>query len=95
MGSRDHGITERFGYHVRRWRLEAGITQEALADAVGLTRTSIVNIERGRQAVSVDRLPAFAVALNVQVTDLFDPLPTVCPLCNQNLPDQEGDHGTT
>ncbi|MBI3916124.1 MAG: helix-turn-helix transcriptional regulator [Betaproteobacteria bacterium] len=47
------------------------LTQDALAKKVGLTRTSIINIEKGRQQVLVHTLEEIARALNASVTDLM------------------------
>lgn len=41
------------------------MTQEQLAKAVGLTRTSIVNIEAHRQAITLQTLYALGKALGV------------------------------
>lgn len=38
-----------FGRRVKAARLDAGLTQVRLAEAIGLTRTSVANIEAGRQ----------------------------------------------
>jgi transcriptional regulator with XRE-family HTH domain len=48
-------------YHFRK---EAGLNQEELATKVGLTRTSIVNIEAGRQRLPIHVLANIAEALN-------------------------------
>lgn len=49
---------------IRRARREAGLQQQELADALGLTRTSISNIERGKQGLSVDMLYSISAHLN-------------------------------
>lgn len=51
-----------------------GFTQQQLADAAGLTRPSIVNIERGRQKVMLHSLYSMAAALRVPVSDLLPPI---------------------
>lgn len=43
----------------------SGMTQEKLGNLVGLSRTSITNIERGHQHVSLHHLFAIADALRV------------------------------
>ena len=58
------------GERVRALREKRHLTQEALADQVGLSRTSVTNIERGRQAVLVHQLLLFAKALDAKLTDL-------------------------
>ena len=47
------------------------MTQQALADAVGLTRTSIVNIEAHKQSMSLPTLWHIARALGVPVRKLL------------------------
>jgi transcriptional regulator with XRE-family HTH domain len=52
------------------------LSQEALAKAVGLTRTSITNIERGRQPVNLHTLYVMADILRLDVADLLPSLPS-------------------
>jgi transcriptional regulator with XRE-family HTH domain len=59
------------GERIRQWRLDRGMTQIDLADKVRLTRTSIVNIEAGRQRPLPHTLYLFAYALRVSVHDLL------------------------
>lgn len=58
------------GLRIQRARARLALTQEALASLVGLTRTSVVNIEKGRQKVLVHTLVRFARALKVGVETL-------------------------
>jgi transcriptional regulator with XRE-family HTH domain len=53
----------RFGKNLRNVRLACGVTQGTLGNRVGLTRTSIVNIEQGRQRILLDDIQKFARAL--------------------------------
>lgn len=62
------------GELVRSERLKRKLTQEDLALRVGLTRTSINNIERGRQNIQIDTLYRIAEALYVPVNALLPPL---------------------
>lgn len=57
---------ERFGERVRRARIACGMNQQALGAAVGLNRTSISNIEKGRQRVALHMLYEFAAALRLE-----------------------------
>jgi DNA-binding XRE family transcriptional regulator len=45
---RDHVGTETFAAMVQRWRHNANLTQEGLAERSGLSPRSIQNLERGR-----------------------------------------------
>lgn len=67
-------LYETIGENIRRYReqLPQGkMTQGALADAIGMERTSISNIEKGTQKVSVVALYQIAAALRVSVADLL------------------------
>ncbi len=59
------------GKLVRTERERAKLTQDELAHRVGLTRTSISNIESGRQKIQVHTLYALAEALHVSADTLL------------------------
>ena len=61
----------RVGTNVRRLRLEAGLTQEALAIESGLSRNQLIELEHGRRGVLFERLEDLAVVLNVPVSRLL------------------------
>lgn len=61
--------------NIRRLRLAAGLSQEALADAAGLDRTYVSALERSRYAVTVDVLERLALALDVDPAELIRPTP--------------------
>jgi putative transcriptional regulator len=59
--------------HVRRHRRAIdGLTQEGLAERVGVTRQTIISIERGNYDPSVGLALRLARALGVPVEDLFE-----------------------
>ena len=59
------------GKLVRTRREQAKLTQDELAQRVGLTRTSISNIESGRQKIQVHTLYTIAEALHVPADALL------------------------
>lgn len=59
------------GRRIREAREENKLTQEDLGKLVNLTRTSITNIERGKQKIPIDSLYYFAKILNVNVFSLL------------------------
>lgn len=67
-------LNEQFGRQLLEQRTSVGMTQEELASASGISRVSIVNIERGRQGVSLSTLYRLADALGLAPNEL---LPTV------------------
>lgn len=56
---------------LREIRSRNGLTQEALADAVEVTRQTIIAIEKGKFGPTVSLALALAQVLNVRVEDLF------------------------
>lgn len=59
--------------NVRRFRHLSGLTQEALAERVGLTAQSVSAIERCKRNVALDVLVRLADAFGVSVAELFTP----------------------
>jgi transcriptional regulator with XRE-family HTH domain len=59
------------GKLVRAAREKGGMSQEALAASVGLTRSSIANLERGRQKIQIHTLYAIAAALGKRPEDIL------------------------
>lgn len=58
--------------HIRRFRFERGeMTQEALAQACGVTRQTIIALEAGRYAPSLELAFRIARTFGVGVEDVF------------------------
>jgi transcriptional regulator with XRE-family HTH domain len=70
MASPKGPFYERLGRQIATARRERRLSQSRLAAAVQLTRTSITNIEKGRQVVAVHTLVQFAETLGVSLADL-------------------------
>lgn len=60
-----------FGRRVREHRERMAVSQEAFADIVGLDRTYVSSIERGRRNVSLENICRLASALKVDAGDLI------------------------
>lgn len=71
------------GALIRKIRTERGLTQQELADKLQMTRTSVTNIETGRQHIQLDLLYETARVLEVSVAQL---LPPEQPTANPDLP---------
>jgi len=56
---------------VKRHRLLAGITQQELADRVGVTRQTVLSIEKGKYTPSVALALTIAEVFEVSVETLF------------------------
>ena len=64
---------QRFGLRVKELRTEREITQEELAERVGVFRTYISRIETGLANPSLTAIHALAESLDVAVALLFEP----------------------
>lgn len=65
-------IRKRIGWNIKRLRAERSITQEDFATDSGFDRGYISGVERGVRNPSVLVLERIALALQVDVADLFD-----------------------
>jgi DNA-binding XRE family transcriptional regulator len=59
------------GENIRRAREKANLKQESFATAIGLSRASIINIEKGRQSPSLYLLWEICKTLNISIQDVF------------------------
>lgn len=65
---------------------EKNTTFNELAEVVGLSRVSLSGIATGKQKPSLDTLEKIAIALNVEVAELFAPQNGIrCPKCGALL----------
>ena len=67
----DRTIYEHIGEQIKINRKQCRYTQTELAQMVGLKRSSLTNIENGRQRVQVHTLYAITAALGIQITALM------------------------
>jgi transcriptional regulator with XRE-family HTH domain len=68
------GFYGRLGGRIKEQRAAVGHTQQQLADALGLSRSSAVNIEKGRQHLAVHQLARIADFLGCPPADLIPAL---------------------
>ena len=66
-----NALYSEIGRRIQSHRSQRGITQADLAQRVSLTRTSITNIEGGKQSILVHTVYAIASALEVELSDLL------------------------
>jgi transcriptional regulator with XRE-family HTH domain len=72
-------IYESLGGNIRRERARLAMNQGELARKVGLSRTSVTNVELGRQGLAVHQLFEFAAALGVEPCRLLPEEPRPKP----------------
>jgi transcriptional regulator with XRE-family HTH domain len=63
-------MASNIGSHIMAERVGRGLTQQQLADVVGVTRASICRYESGKRTPKIDTLQKIAKALDVDWTEL-------------------------
>jgi transcriptional regulator with XRE-family HTH domain len=64
-----------FGKHVRKLRLERGLSQEKLAELADLHRNYVGGVERGERNIAIVNIVALAQALKVKPAKLLETIP--------------------
>jgi transcriptional regulator with XRE-family HTH domain len=82
-------LRREYGRLLRSARNKVGLSQQELAERVDLSRPSVVNIELGRQGISLEQLYLFASALGVSAAEL---LPNIVPTLGSELLQQLETH---
>jgi transcriptional regulator with XRE-family HTH domain len=72
---RQRQFNRRVGGNIRRARKAAGVTQRALADAIGYERAQMCRVEKGKAAIAVTRFLRLAARLGVPAVSLLPRLP--------------------
>ncbi len=82
-----------FGDHVRAHRAYLGLTQQDVATALQMTRSSIANIETGRQSlplvIALDLATVLSTSLGVLVGEVDDPVSQQMAQVEEELADLE------
>lgn len=84
----DHNVEilyQTIGRSIVKRRKTLKWTQAKLAKLVGITRTSVVNIEKGRQRLPLHVLYTMALRMDI---DPFELLPSIDHIVNGELDDQ-------
>ena len=68
---RKTGVARRFGANLKRWRTRRGLTQQALAEAIGHDRSTIWHWEAGQRTPPIPDLLALASALGCEPAALL------------------------
>jgi transcriptional regulator with XRE-family HTH domain len=72
MDSRDrHDGRKILARNLRRLRRAKGLTQEVLADEVGLSQTYLSEVEGEKRNISLDNIEALATAFGISISDLL------------------------
>lgn len=79
MPTPDDMLYQRLGELIRVAREKVGLSQDELATRIALARSSISNLEKGRQRIQIHTLYSIAAALDV-------PVPTLLPSAGSDDP---------
>lgn len=60
-------------HKISYWRIKRGLTQRELAEKVGISGAAIAYYETGQNKPKIETLFRLAQALDVEVSELFDP----------------------
>jgi transcriptional regulator with XRE-family HTH domain len=69
-----NAVDKRLGQRVRARRLEIGMSQEKLADLLGVTFQQVQKYEKGINRIAASRLFDIAAALEVPISNFFEGL---------------------
>lgn len=75
-----NGVDKRIGQRVKQRRLELGMSQERLAEVLGVTFQQIQKYEKGANRVAASRLFDLASALNVAIAYFYEGLTPGAPV---------------
>lgn len=65
------GVKEELGKKIKRMRLNRGLTQEQLAEAIDISQRTLSGIEIGENFVTAETLDKIINALNTTTEELF------------------------
>ena len=69
-----HDLLIRLGERIRKLRKKRGWTQVEMAEKVGIDRSFLADVERGKRNVSILNLELMAKGLEVSLSQLFSRL---------------------
>ena len=60
-------------HKIAYWRIKRNLSQRELADKIGVSQAAVAKWETGGSKPTLDNVQNIADALDVALTDLFDP----------------------
>jgi transcriptional regulator with XRE-family HTH domain len=65
-------IKKNLGKQIKKFRTQKKISQEILAEKIGISPNNLGKIERGLNFITADNLERLSAALDVKMSDLFN-----------------------
>ena len=72
MPKHDNVFLKWFGSRIRKFRHQKNLSQEELAELVGIDRTYVGGVERGERNLSLINIKKLSDALGIKIKDIFD-----------------------
>ena len=69
--SNAHDIRQHVGENIRLMRESQGLSQYKFSAMIGMDRTYLIGVEKGRRNVSLDNLSKIAAGLDIPISHLF------------------------
>ena len=63
---------EAIGNKLKFFRMKNNMTQQEVCEAIGIERTSVTNIEAGRNNMTIEQLLGFCEVFNITPNDMLD-----------------------
>lgn len=63
---------EKLGSRLRKLRIQNGISQESLADMIGVNQSTIARIESGRANIQLQHLPLICRCFGIGIPDFLE-----------------------
>lgn len=67
-------ITEKLGQRIKEQRIKLGLSQEKFALSIGMDRTYLASVEKGKRNISIINIEKIAKGLNISLSELFQDL---------------------
>lgn len=77
MPAKDSAFFQALGTRIAQARKERGMTQQALAEALGIAQQTLGHYEVARARIAADLLPRLADALDLSLDELLKGQPTI------------------
>ncbi len=77
MPAKDSAFFQALGCRIAQARKERGMTQQALAEALGIAQQTLGHYEVARARIAADLLPRLADALDLSLDELLKGQPTI------------------
>lgn len=71
----DFMLSKLLGEKIKTFRLKRGLSQEKFALLIGMDRTYIASVEKGKRNISLNSLYKISNGLNITLSELFDGIP--------------------